>query len=47
LSRRRVLALLLGCVLVAGCGSSGASDRQSPPRYRPNSNQNPGYDGSG
>ena len=46
--RRRALALLLGAALVlAGCGASGANDRQEPPRMRPNSNQNPGYDGSG
>jgi len=44
---RRILALLFTCVVVAGCGSSGASNQQEPPRQRPNSNQNPGYDGPG
>jgi len=34
-------------VVLAGCGSSGASNQQEPPRQHPNSNQNPGYDGSG
>ena len=48
--RRRALALLLACAVLAGCGASGKSNQgnqQDPPRYRPNSNQNPGYDGSG
>ncbi len=45
--RRRAAALLLACVVLAGCGASRANDRQDPPRMRPNSNQNPGYDGSG
>jgi hypothetical protein len=44
---RRALALLLAGVVLAGCGASKANDQQDPPRYRPNSNQNPGYDGSG
>jgi hypothetical protein len=43
-----VLALLASGLILAGCASSGSNDQQQPPpRYHPNSNQNPGYDGSG
>jgi hypothetical protein len=42
-----VLALLVSVIVLAGCGSSASNNQQEPPRYRPNSNQNPGYDGSG
>ena len=45
--RRRALALAFACLVLAGCGASKANNQQDPPRYRPNSNQNPGYDGSG
>ena len=45
---KRAFALLAAALVLAGCGSSGSSNDQEPlPRYRPNSNQNPGYDGPG
>ena len=45
--RRRVLALLDVLLALAGCGSSASNNQQEPPPYPPNTNQNPGYDGSG
>jgi hypothetical protein len=42
---RRALALVAALVVLAGCGSSGKTDTQPLPVYRPNSNQtgDPGY----
>ena len=47
--RRRALALLAILLVLSGCGgaASNYNDQKPAPRYRPNSNQNPGYDGSG
>jgi len=42
-----VLALLAAGLVLAGCASSSSNDQQPQVPPRPNSNQNPGYDGSG